>query len=133
MSLEILKTTPEEIVTDGHRCNLEVDVWRDFMPSIPPSGAPTYALARLVEADSLAIPTGVDLLYLWVVKGEEFAAGRFDEMEQSGWPPHMEVRRATGLPQWGPHIYVDIVVGIGGPDGDLDLLAARGIWVERTD
>ena len=133
VSLEELKAAPEEIVADGHRYRVEVDVWRDFMPSIPPGGAPVYAVARLVEADSLAIPSGVDLGHLWVVKGEEFAGVRFDEPEQAGWPPHMEVRRAADLPQWGPHIDVDIVVGVTRSAGGFELLASRDVWVERTD
>jgi len=131
--LRVLRAVPEKVAIGGHTFSLETYLWRNFQPVAPPGGHPMLALATLVEADSLAIPAGVDLAYIWVIDGDSVAVTAFVEPEQPGWPPHLEVRRAADLPQWGPHIFVDVVVGIGHANGSLALLAERDVWIERTD
>jgi hypothetical protein len=131
--LRVLRAAPDKVAVAGHTFTLDAYVWRNFQPISPPGGRPMLAVATLAEADSLAIPQGVDLAFIWVVDGENVAVSVFAEPPQPGWPPHMQVRRVADLPQWGPHIFVDVVVGVTAGDGTMELLADRDVWIERAD
>jgi len=133
VSLEALSAAPDTVTVDAQSYRLEAHAWRNFQPIVPDSGPPMYAVAKLIEADSLAIAQDVELAYLWMVRGEDSAGVPFLDPAQPGWPPWMQVKRAAHLPQWGPHIFVDIVVAVRDPSGGLTLVAARDVWIERAD
>ena len=133
VTAEQLGAAPEEVSVAGHRLTIDAHLWRNFQPFVPPEGPPMHALVKLCDADSLALPADVDLAFLWLIDGDLVAAVPFIEAEKPDYPAHMEVRRAAYLPQWGPHIFVDVVVGIRSADGSLALLADREVWIERAD
>jgi len=134
VSAERLADAPAEITPAGLTFVIEETyLWRDFQPSWPPGDGGLMAVIRVAEADSMPIPPGTHLAYLWVRNGDEVWGTSFAEPPQPGWPPHVLVRVARGGPAWGPHIFVDVVVGIRAADGGVHLLAARDQWIHRTD
>ncbi len=108
-SLDELERAPQTQFIDGHAYALRVDLWRDFQPGGPPSGL--IALVELVERDSLAIPSGVDVDHLWVWGGAElWEASLVDEGHISS--PWILVRLGRDGPSWETGRAVDVAVRI---------------------
>lgn len=129
--LDELKGAPECIYLEGQECRLETYLWRDFMPICPPDGQLLIAMISVVGQNGGAIPADVKLKYLWVINGIQVWAVTFSEEPQH---PENELQRiARDGPKWGPHIFVDVVVGLTRSNGRLLLLRAVDQWIARTD
>jgi hypothetical protein len=124
---------PTVIAVGDHSYRLETYLWRDFMPIAPPDGQPLVALARLVEVDSLAIPAGVELSYLWVYYQGDVWATPFVDPPVAGTPPYIIERAARNGPKWGPGVKVDVVLEFITPGKIPHLVLAKEQFVNRTD
>ncbi|MDI6763408.1 MAG: hypothetical protein QME83_10320 [Thermodesulfobacteriota bacterium] len=133
ISLDELSTAPEVIEVARYRYVLQTYLWRDLMPISPLDGHPLIALIRVVERDLKTIPEGVKLNYLWVINRKEVWATTFSDEPRPPTPSYMLERVGRGGPKWGPHIQVNVVVGLRMESGKLRLLRAADQWIHRTD
>jgi len=131
--LDQLATAPDTLAVAGCDLTLETYLWRDFMPISPPDGKPLIALIRIVEANQIEIPAGIDAVYLWVVNGTDVWPTTFSDESHPETPPHELERVARNGPKWGPQIQVDVIVGVTTGSKDLHLLRAADQWIHRTD
>ena len=131
--LDVLQEAPESIDLKDREYHLEAYLWRDFMPISPPQGKPLIALIRLVEQSEREIPGDLGMEYLWVINGQQIWATTFSNEKLPPHPKHELHRIARNGPKWGPHIEVDVIVGLKRDDGHLELLKAPDQWINRTD
>ena len=101
------------------------------MPVSPPCGKPLIVVARLVETDSLAIPSNVVMDSLWVVNGEDTWATVSGE-RRSRQPDQIE-EVARGGPKWGPGITVDVGVRVRTGSEEAHHILATNQRIDRTD
>lgn len=133
--VEQLLAAPEEVGVAGQHYVLETSLYRDFMPPAPADGWPMRAFVWLTEADSLEIPSTIDMNTLWVIRdGQEvWQTGFRDDYQPSlPPPPHQLKKSAEGGPKWTPRIFVDVVVRIVDGEGNVYLLRAAEQLVERS-
>jgi hypothetical protein len=132
--VELLEGAPVFVEHGGLSFTLRTDLWRDFMPPAEPCGSPLMAVLMLCEADSVDIPSDIDLAYMWALNdGEVWSVALEEEPDPSWYPPHVLGRTARGGPKWGPHIFIDVVVAVVTPGNGTFLLAARDQWIVRTE
>ena len=128
-----LLSAPSSLTINGRTYELRPDLWRDFMPLSPPDGQPLIALVRLVEVDSLAIPSEVTMDYLWVVHGAETWATEFSEEDVPPPSANTIARIARGGPKWGPGVTVDVVARVRVGNSDVYSILSRDQMISRTD
>jgi hypothetical protein len=125
------ETSPESLIVDGVRYDVDAFLWRDFMPTTPPGGSGLKAAVVVTAPPGKSIPDGLHPLWLWARNKEAVWAAELEQ--QQGTSPD-EIRLAAwNGPSWGPGIEVDLVLGVMTPGGKLQLTAIRGVPIERTD
>jgi hypothetical protein len=119
-SLKDLLAAPEEITIDGRSLTLETYLWRDLMPGAGQKGL--LALIRVTAIDRQPFPSGVDADRIWVVY--EGAIWETELSEPNMDTPYQLAKMARGGPEWGPSVYVDVIVRIVHINGNRYLLRA---------
>ena len=116
-----LRRAPLTVTVDGASVALQASLWRNLMPSVPPSGSPLLATIRLSAPVASA-----NIDRLWVLLGEETwdvaperLAGTSDWM-------------ARGGPQWTPGSRVDVVARLRAADGRVQLVRAADQVIEAA-
>jgi hypothetical protein len=121
------------IQVSARTCTLSTVLWRDFMLGEPPGGSPLYAALCLACLDTMAVPLGVDMDRVWVIKsrGEVWESG----VTLGSYQPHPNElwEHAENGPKWGPHIYVDVVVRVRDAELRQYLLRATHQWIARVE
>lgn len=125
------ETSPESLLVDGVRYEVNAFLWRDFMPTIPPGGSDLKAAVVITAPAGKTIPAGLHPLWLWV-RNKDAVWGAALMQQQGTFPDEIHVAARDG-PKWGPGIEVDLVLGVMTPDAKLQLVAIRGVPIERTD
>jgi hypothetical protein len=120
-SLKALLAAPEEITLDGRRLTLETYLWRDFMPG-GGQVRPLLALIRVAAADRLPFPSTVDADRLWIVYQGAIWEKELSETHYES--PYQLSKMAREGPEWGPSVYVDVIVRIVHASGKRYLLRA---------
>jgi hypothetical protein len=120
-SLKGLLAAPEEITLDGRRLTLETYLWRDLMPG-GLEKRPLLALVRVTAVDRLPFPSTVDADRLWIVyQGAIWEKELSETIIES---PYQLSKMAREGPEWGPSVYVDVIVRIVHISGSRYLLRA---------
>lgn len=122
----------DRLEIDGQHFVLECHLNRDFMPISPPGGKPLTALIRLIEVDHLEINPGIDMTYLWVLKGCDVWETEFSDAERPPQPPYRIERVAGDGPKWCPSISVDVVVNVVDGAGNSYLIRSRDVPIGFT-
>ena len=133
IALEDLLTAGETIEFSGYSLSLATYLWRDFMPISPPDGKPLIAVVQVAEKDREEVVPEVTAEYLWVINGKDIWATTFEDEYRPPSSDYVIERTARDGPKWGPHISVDVVVGLKIDSGELQLLKAPDQWIHRTD
>lgn len=102
---------PVEVKINGDLFKLETDLWRDFMPEIPPGGSRLIACVFITLNKSETFPDNINADRLWVINGEEFWETAFSD-EQIYHSKHQLAKIARDGPKWEVKIKVDVVVRI---------------------
>ena len=145
VSIKDLRSAPTEVVLDGRSLSLSADLWRDFMPSLPPmiDGKPMIAVLKVATSDKKPFPSGVRLDRAWVLFGEQMweisefrAQVKGTPQNKDSWincadSPVCEVVAREG-PKWGPAVFVDVVVRLTDKEGRHYLLQAPKQCVKAT-
>lgn len=124
-----LLNAPTMIQVSARTCTLSTGLWRDVAPLGPPDGSPLYAVLYLTFQDTMAVPSGVDVDRVWVIKSQSdvWESGVTLDSDQ---PFPNELRKdAKNGPKWGPDIYVDVVVHVRDAGHGQYLLRATHQWI----
>jgi hypothetical protein len=117
-----LRTTPTSAIIGGQPFELQVDLWRDFMPVAPPDGQPLAVVVRLP-----AHLTTVSVEHVWVILGDQLWSADTENV------PGTQDWVARGGPKWGPGVRVDVVAQLREADGRASLVRAVDRLIQRTD
>ena len=127
-----LGVVPETLVIGDLHLVLQPHLNRDFMPISPPNGRSMTAHIRVVEVDSLPLPSDLDLLHLWVVVDNDCWSIPLNVATGLPEPPFRAAATARCGPKWPPGLRVDTIVRLRqGGRSHLYLRAATSI--ERSD
>ena len=130
--MDELLSAPEKIEIDGREYILETGLYRDFFPPMPPSGL--GGSIYIIALDSLQFPSSLDASHLWVIKDDDVWDTYLIERVIPGDQIYkMKKRIRDEGPDWGPHIYVDVVVEIVNDENGSYLLRADSQWIGWLD
>jgi hypothetical protein len=132
LTIEELRAAPETLVVNGAKITAQASIWRDFMPTTPPTtnGSELRGAVDLVPVDPTFQASTPSKLFVWVVHGSEVWIGTLthEGVGSSGGQRYT----CAGGPRWDTGSKVDVVVGI--PDGKHhDLVADRAVTILRTE
>ena len=119
-----LRATPTSAIVAGQPFELDVDLWRDFMPVVPGSadGRPLAVVVRL--PDRL---TTVRVERIWVIFGDDVWSAEAERAQGTqDWV-------ARNGPKWGPGVRVDVVARLREATGNEVLVRAPDRMIQRTD
>lgn len=117
-----LRATPTSAIISGQPFELQVDLWRDFMPVAPPDGQPLAVVVRLPDQ-----MTGVSVERIWVIFGDRLWSADAEQV------PGTQDWVARGGPKWGPEVRVDVVAQLREAGGRAILVRAADRLIQRTD
>ena len=143
--LRELRNAPITLAVQDRSLSLSATLWRDFMPSMPPSrdGKPLIAIFKVATAGGKSFPAGVRVDRAWVFFGEQLWEPSQLEEQDAAEPSYRNKSGAyanraespvfnlvaRGGPKWRPGVEVDVVVQLIDKDGQHYLLrtAKQGI------
>ena len=130
--IDELLSAPEKIEIDNREYILEASLSRNFFPPMPPRGL--NGSIFVIALDSLEFPSSLDANHIWVINGDDVwdtdlieRTIPIDEIYK------MKKRLADEGPDWGPEIYVTVVVEVVQGEEDSCLLRADSQYVFRLD
>lgn len=138
VSVKELRNAPAEIVLDGKSLSLSAYLWRDFSPGTwgNNGSSPLMASLKVTTSDKKAFPSGVRMERAWVLFGEQiwevpdfrFRGRRLSDNKEM-WimcsvSSGCEISFSEG-PQWGPGVFVDVVVRLIDKEGNHHLIQAK--------
>lgn len=106
-SMDQLRAAPETLRVGGRAVTAHAELWRNFMPSVPPSGSPLLGVSR-AWATTLA-------------------------HQGPGASPKSERHSFGGGPEWDLGTLVDVVVGLRTRPDHIDLVHAGKVLINRVD
>jgi len=129
-----LRDAPATVVVSNRSLQLSSYAWRDFAPSSSnTNGNPLMVTVKLTSADKEALPNGVRMERVWVLFGEQVwevsnLRGAGHDRDKDRWIncsniPECQATVREG-PQWGPEVFVDVVVRLKDSEGKEHLLRA---------
>lgn len=127
-SLGQLRAAPATATLDARVLGLQVFASRDFMPITPPGGRPLIVSARVVAADSGAVPAALVVERLWVVRGDSVWIGGTAEQRRDPDGSFLEVVAREG-PRWAPGDRVEVIVEVRGAGGRRVMLRAADVTI----
>lgn len=128
-----LLAAPLDLKFDGINFEVEVELWRDFMPPSEPDGRPMAAFATVTAVGALDWPAEITTLYVYVVKESEVWASKMERDASGVRPPNQRLYVARDGPKWGPGIAVDVVIGIRTTNGVVHLVRIPEVLIRRSD
>jgi len=136
-----LESAPTRVVLEGRAVLLSASLYRDFMPSVPPTpkGKPLTAILAVEAVDQEPFPADFRVDRAWVLHdGDVWEVSELEEQDledpsykdeggRSRNRPQSPVFRvvARGGPLWGPNVRVDCVVRLSDGQGRSYLLRAE--------
>lgn len=123
------RNAPASFVWDGRVVGLSASLYRDFMPVAPRDGRPLTVLAAAADPSPSPV-AAFPVLTLLVIRGDRAWVA---DIEQAPSIPGVFAVEADGGPKWGPGEAVDVVARLRLPDGRSQLVAARGVPIQRLD
>jgi hypothetical protein len=128
-----LLAAPLDLKFEGITFEVEVELWRDFMPPSEPDGRPMAAFATVTAVGALDWPAEITTLYVYVVKESEVWASKMERDASGVRPPNQRLYVARDGPKWGPGIAVDVVIGIRTTNGVVHLVRIPEVLIRRSD
>jgi hypothetical protein len=132
LTLGDLRAAPETLIVSGAKITAQASVWRDFMPTTPPTNASDLrGVVDLVPVDPVFQPSLPSKLFVWVVRDNEVWVGALKHtgVGVSGGQQYS----FSGGPRYEIPGKVDVVVGIPTSGRNADLIADRGVTILRTE
>jgi hypothetical protein len=130
--MDQLRAAPETFRVEGKAVTARAELWRNFMPSVPPSGTPLSGVVDLTPADSAAgLPASTDA-YVWILNGSRAWATTL-EHQGPGASPKSERYSFGAGPEWDLGTLVDVVVGLRTRPDHIDLVHAGRVPINRVD
>jgi len=136
VSINELRSAPAEIVLDGKSLSLSAFLWRDFSPGAWGYNRPLMASLKVTTSDKKAFPSGVRMERAWILFGEQiwevpdfrFRGRRLSDNKEM-WimcsvSSGCEISTSEG-PQWGPGVFVDVVVRLIDKEGKHHLIQVK--------
>lgn len=103
-----LRQSPSEVTLAGNVLQLEVYVWRDFMPVVGPDGGSSLmSMNRLTDANNAVINGEIVLERQHVISGELVWTATYDDVTTLDSLSIQGISRNG--PLWEPGIFVDVV------------------------
>jgi hypothetical protein len=131
-SMDQLRAAPETLRVEGKAVTAHAELWRNFMPSVPPSGTPLLGVVDLVPADTAAgLPAPTDA-YVWILNGSRAWASTLAH-QGPGASPGSKRYSFGGGPEWDLGALVDVVVGLRTRPDHIDLVHAGKVPINRVD
>ena len=110
-----LQAAPTAATVAGMRVELQVALWRNFQPIVPPDGSPLIVSVRLPPST-----TGISIDRIWVLFGDQVWSGTPEQNPGSAeWV-------ARDGPKWGPNVTVDVVARLNATGSPRQLVRAAG-------
>ncbi len=131
-SMDQLRAAPETLRVEGRAVTARAELWRNFMPSVPPSGTPLMGVVDLVPADTAAGLPAFSEAYVWVLNGSRAWASTLAH-QGPGASPKSERYSFRGGPEWGVGTSVEVVVGLRTKPDHIDLVHAGKVPINRVD
>jgi hypothetical protein len=129
MDLSELLSAPEEIEVEDYRLRMDAHPWRNFEPGLPPQERTLSVMVTVIEMNEQSI-NALEVLYVWVVQGEEIWSSLFSIEERPPTPDYEIEKVARDGPKWDCDSMVDVIVGIRVPEGDLNLIRSPDCQIE---
>ena len=131
-SLDELLSAPEKIEIHDREYILETVLFRSFRMIGDPSGlcGPIFVVAL----DSLQFPSSLDADHIWVINGSDvWDTGLKNREIPYGYEYKMKKWTKEEGPDWGPDIYVNVVVEVVNDENGSYLLRADSQLIGRLD
>ena len=114
---------------------LETYLYRDFFPGGPiPKKSPLIADIYLINTDSLPIFEHLDVLKLYIIHDQLIYISSPVEGVQPNVPDFKLNKISRDGPEWGPNIYVDIIIEIiNNLTNNRYLLIAKDQYIEKVE
>jgi hypothetical protein len=135
LSADELLAVPETLAVDARRFRIYTSLARNFMPMIPPDGAPLAGIVVVTALDSLPIANAISSDALWIVYQRQVWSSWFSSPSVPSDPSHPSdlTYAFSGGPQWGPNVFVDVVIRIVDRRGNMHLLRGSKQKIGRLD
>lgn len=120
LSADILQAAPDTITIAEQQFILKTHLWRDFMPTIPPTTRGLFAILKIETVDSSAIDDKLTSNGIYIINGEVVWHTTYAAEVPSDHPdraPFRVISIVRNGPAWEPYIYVDVVVSIVAQEG----------------
>ena len=126
------RSAPDVLVVAGLPVSVKVQLFRDFMPTVPPEGRPLGGAVHLRVPGREDFPSIVRDAYLWVLNGDQVWFEVLRRQDDVSSPPdQVHFIPRDGGPRWGPEVFVDVVVGVRDERGRLSLGITRHVLIRR--
>ncbi|HEX9934915.1 MAG TPA: hypothetical protein VGB38_06925 [bacterium] len=111
--IERFKTAADTVTVSGRQCYLQVYLYRDFMPIVPPGGNPLIAIINAIAEGPEAFPNNAVVDSLWIYSGDEVWVSILSE-PGAGDPSKSNriTKVARNGPKWEPGTLADVFVRI---------------------
>jgi hypothetical protein len=127
-----LDQAPERVRLAEREFGLSVNLWRDFMPPVPPGGNPLRVRVSVAADGAPPFPSAVKVEQVWVLSGEEHWSPPLPPAPNStAGATNLEYNMGDG-PKWEPGRKADVVVRLA-LGKQTALLRAAGLTIQRTD
>ena len=107
LTVEQLKSTPENIVVSDKKLMLETYLWRDFMPDSEPNGTPLMGVIRFIGENGDILSNTISISKIYVIDNDKIWTCDIFETNIT-YNNLLEVVFRNG-PKWGPGINVDVI------------------------
>ncbi|MCF8302862.1 MAG: hypothetical protein K9I94_06260 [Bacteroidales bacterium] len=112
---DLREESKDKVVIGNHSYVLKAYLWRDFMPVNPPDGKPLISINTLVNQDSAAIPSEIEMKQQYVIYNDSLWVTDYTN-EVSNDPEYELERISRSGPKWGPNVKVDVISKINNVD-----------------
>ena len=133
--IDRLLAAPDTITVASRQLTLSTYMWRDFQHISPPGGKSLITIVYVTAVDSAKLPVVIAVDAVWIVYNVQVWKAWLapNQIPISEMKPNRLVKIAREGPQWGPHVYVDVIVRVADGSGGTHLLRAPRQWINRTD
>jgi len=125
-----LRSSPENILIGNNNLMLSTDLWRDFMPIAEENGKKMICINKLMESDSIPIPSTIILKKQYVIKGNEIWTANYAEIRKSS--DFIVEGVVRDGPKWGPDLEVDVVCEFEN-SGTTYRILAKSQLIKKTE
>jgi hypothetical protein len=126
-----LDQAPEHVRLAEREFSLSANLWRDFMPPVPPEGNFLRVRVSVAADGAPPFPSAVKVEQVWVLSGDEHWFPSLPAPNSTAGATNLEYNLGDG-PKWEPGRKADVVVRLAFGK-QTALLRAAGLTIQRTD